>query len=222
LTEGITGTGIDLNGTTGALGGSTTFQDFEGTAGGNPDADTDDNDVLKIASIGFITETTTTSDADLAFTFSNIDADGDATATQTLNVHIEGSTTFVGTAEAETVEGTAGDDSLTGGAGNDFFVLEVTNGGHDDILDFVSGSDQILVDIGDGLTIGTAATLAAANFHTGDETAAATWDGGTGNEFVFNDATNELWYSANGTGNDLINLASIATGIPVATDIQTF
>ena len=118
--------------------------------------------------------------------------------------------------------GHADGDTLNGGAGNDKFVLQLNSGSHDTIGDFVSGADQILVDNGSGLIIGTASTVDLANFHTGDETVAATWNGGTGKEFVFNTATHELWYSANGTGSDKIDLAHISTGVPVASDVHTF
>ena len=88
------------------------------------DADTTDNDVVKISSIGFVTTTTTTQDADLSFTFTNIDLDGDVTTTQVLKVHLEGSSTFVGTTAAEAIEGTSANESLTGNGNNDVFVLE--------------------------------------------------------------------------------------------------
>jgi Ca2+-binding RTX toxin-like protein len=132
-----------------------------------------------------------------------------------------GNDTLNGGAGNDILIGGAGNDTLTGGLGNDVFLLQVTNGGKDTILDFSSGSDQILVDNGSGLTIGTSAPVAAANFHTGDETVAATWNGGTGKEFVFNAATQELWYSANGTGSDKIDLAHISSGVPVAADVHT-
>ena len=122
----------------------------------------------------------------------------------------------------DTLIGNADGDTLNGGAGNDKFVLQLNSGSHDTIGDFLSGVDQILVDNGSGLIVGTAATVDLANFHTGDETVAATWNGGTGKEFVFNTASHELWYSANGTGTDKIDLAHISTGVPVATDIHTF
>ena len=136
-----------------------------------------------------------------------------------------------GAAGIDTLNGNGGDDilignadgdTLNGGAGNDKFVLPLNSGSHDTIGDFVSGVDQILVDNGSGLTIATAGTVDLANFHTGDETVAATWDGGTGKELVFNTATHELWYSANGTGTDKIDLAHISTGVPAATDVHTF
>ncbi|MDO9459358.1 MAG: hypothetical protein Q7N95_04485, partial [Alphaproteobacteria bacterium] len=173
----------------------------------------------------------------LLFDITAVDGDGD-TSTTSLHVDLLGGSnvvsglTLTGTSDEDvlvggtgndTLIGGAGDDTLTGGTGNDLFVLQASNGGHDDILDFVSGADDIVVDIASlNLTIGTSVVLDAANFHTGDENVAATWNGGTGNEFAFNAGTGELWYSANGMGTDLVNLASIATGIPVATDIHTF
>jgi Ca2+-binding RTX toxin-like protein len=121
----------------------------------------------------------------------------------------------------DTLIGNADGDTLNGGAGNDTFVLNLSTLGHDTIADFTSGSDQILVDTGSGLTIGTAATVSATNFHTGDESVAATWNGGTGKEFVFNGTSHELWYSANGTGTDKIDVAHMTTGVPAATDVHT-
>ncbi len=44
---------------------------------------------------------------------------------------------------------------------------------------------------------------------------AATWNGGAGKEFVFNTASHELWYFADGTGTDKIDLAHISTGVQV-------
>ena len=116
----------------------------------------------------------------------------------------------------------AGNDFLTGGLGNDTFVLNVVNGGHDTLVDFTSLADQIFVNTGDGLPIGTAVTLDPANLHYGNEAVAATWNGGTGKEFVFNAGTQELWYSANGTGSDKVDLAHVSTGVPVAADVHTF
>jgi len=214
-TESLTGSGVDFNGAvgTGATGASTTTEAFSAT--------TVDNDVVKISDIGLITTTTTTQAADLQFGVTNVDADGDTTTTQTLDVQITG-TTMTGTASADVLQSSAGNDTMTGLGGNDLFVLQASNGGHDNIMDLVSGADQIVVDIASlNLTIGTSTTVAAADFHTGDETAAATWNGGTGNEFVFNATTHELWFSANGTGTDKVDLAHISSGVPVATDVHT-
>ena len=125
----------------------------------------------------------------------------------------------------DTLTGGGGNDTLTGGTGDDLFVLagSLANG-HDTIVDFSSGNDDIFVDVASqGATIGTATTVAAADLHTGDETLVATWAGGSGaNEFVFNSTTHELWYSADGTGNDKIDLAHMSTGVPANTDLHTF
>jgi Ca2+-binding RTX toxin-like protein len=125
----------------------------------------------------------------------------------------------------DVLNGGGGNDTLLGGTGNDLFVLTGSAAnGHDTILDFVSGTDDIFVDVASqSLTLGTAANVAAANFHTGDENVGTTWNGGSGgNEFVFNTTTHELWYSADGSGNDKVNLAHISTGVPQNTDVHTF
>jgi hypothetical protein len=66
--------------------------------------------------------------------------------------------------------------------------------------------------------------VAAANFHTGtDQTPSAAWNGGAGgNEFYFNTTNGNLYYSASGTGSDTVQLAHMATGVPVATDVHVF
>jgi len=161
-TEGITGSGIDLNGATGDSGGSSGTESFS--------AATVDNDVIKISDIGFVTSESTTEDADLQFNFSNIDSDGDTTAGQILNVHIEGTTTFDGTDSAEAIQGSAngdtidgaggndiiygaaGDDDLTGGSGVDTFVYDLgADEGSDTITDFDHTSDVLsFSDVVDG------------------------------------------------------------------------
>ena len=143
-----------------------------------------------------------------------------------------GADTIRGGSAADTITGGAGSDSLTGNGGNDQFVLASTAAanGHDDILDFSSGNDDIFVDVASQAnTVGTANALGAGNFHSvtgaagATETDANSWNGGTGsNEFLYNQSTKELWYSANGTGTDRVDLAHMATGVPVAADVHTF
>ena len=154
-TEGITGTGINLNKVTGALGGSTGFQDFEGTAGGLPDAPTNDNDVLKIESMGFVTSTNVTSDVSLNFlNVSVIDADGDATAAQSINVTVSGDATYVGTVNDEMFQGSAANETMTGGGGNDIFDFNNMTDAADHVTDFHVGNvatdpNADVLDIGD-------------------------------------------------------------------------
>jgi hypothetical protein len=79
--NGLTGNAINLNGATGANGGSSATSNLTAF-------DPTDNDVLKIVDIGFVQQTSGTIDANLDFSFKLADADGDQTATQHLPVLI--------------------------------------------------------------------------------------------------------------------------------------
>ncbi|WFT82649.1 DUF5801 repeats-in-toxin domain-containing protein [Methylobacterium sp. CB376] len=79
--NGLTGNAIDLNGATGANGGSSATSNLTAW-------DPTDNDVLKITDIGFVQQTSGTINANLDFSLALVDADGDATATQHINVNI--------------------------------------------------------------------------------------------------------------------------------------
>jgi T1SS-143 domain-containing protein len=102
-TEGVTGSGYNLNGNIGVSGASTgatlAFGDESGEGSkSNPvetgEAGTWDGDVVKIVDMGFVTSSTP--DALLTFDVVVTDADGDSTGTQTLNVTIAGGNTFTG------------------------------------------------------------------------------------------------------------------------------
>ena len=79
--NGLTGNAINLNGATGANGGSNATSNLTAW-------DPTDNDVLKIVDIGFVQQTSGTIDASLDFAFAVADADGDTTATQHIPVNI--------------------------------------------------------------------------------------------------------------------------------------
>ncbi|MBR0874835.1 hypothetical protein JQ633_31075 [Bradyrhizobium tropiciagri] len=79
--NGLTGDAINLNGATGANGGSS-------ATSGLTAWDPTDNDVLKIVDIGFVQQTSGTIDANLDFAFKVADADGDATALQHIVVGV--------------------------------------------------------------------------------------------------------------------------------------
>ena len=231
----VSGTGVNFN-------GLTTFDDDTATDGAStatqafgPQAE---QDTLKISDIGLITSVTTTQNGDLQFGVTNIDADGDTTATSTLDVQITG-TTMNGTSSADVLQSSAGNETMTGNGGPDFFVLDghslspnVGAGGHDTLADFLSGTDDILVDIASQpATVGTSTVISDSGpttdqFQTSnvfDETNANAWNESTAtNKFFFNETSDELWYSANGTGSDRIDLAHISTGVVAATDIHTF
>jgi hypothetical protein len=79
--NGLTGNAINLNGATGAGGGSSATSSLTAW-------DTADQDVLKIVDIAFVQQTSGTIDANLDFAFALVDADGDPTATQHLLVNV--------------------------------------------------------------------------------------------------------------------------------------
>ncbi|WP_292571448.1 Ig-like domain-containing protein, partial [Mesorhizobium sp.] len=142
-TEGITGSGIDLNKATGDTGGSSGTEAF-----------TSDNDVIKFTDIGFVTATTTPQNADLTFDVTVKDADGDTSTAQQLDVHVVNGVTYTGTADAETMQGTANDDTLNGNGGND--ILEGFAGA--DTLNGGDGNDLLIGGLGhDTLTGGAGA-----------------------------------------------------------------
>ena len=108
-TEGVSGSGYNLNGNVGVSGASTgntlTFSNESGEGSkSNPveagEAGTWDGDVVKITDLGFVTSSTP--DAHLAFNVVVTDADADATPAQTLNVTIEGDKIFTGGVGADT------------------------------------------------------------------------------------------------------------------------
>ena len=125
----------------------------------------------------------------------------------------------------DVIIGGAGNDSLTGGPGNDKFVLQGSGGGLDTIVDFAS-ADDILVDIASqSLTIGTAVGIAANEFGIGNDPTAGLGSFGAGSttRFYFEQDTNTLWHSADGSVAAAIQLAQIGTGIDVQqADMKVF
>ena len=90
---------------------------------------------------------------------------------------------------------------------------------HHTITDFNAG-DLILIDVASqDLTINTSAL--ATFTQVNDANQDASWNG-TANQFLFNTQHNELYYSADGTLANAIDLAQISTGVPAANAIHTF
>jgi VCBS repeat-containing protein len=93
------------------------------------------------------------------------------------------------------LNGGAGHDVLNGGAGADLFVFADALGGSnvDAIQDFASGVDRIVLDhsVFTGLATGT---LAASAFVLG------TGAGDADDRIIYNQATGELWFDADGNG----------------------
>jgi Ca2+-binding RTX toxin-like protein len=105
---------------------------------------------------------------------------------------------------------------LTGGAGNDHFVFEEAGTGAD-ITDFASGVDKIRLDATGMTALGTTGNFSAGDerFHAG--AAAAEAD----DRVIWNAATGELWYDADGSGaGAAVHIAILQPGATVvATDI---
>jgi len=191
------------------------------------------------------TTVTTTGTKELSFDVTVTDHDSDSSSV-TIGITVDGdhtltgasgiSNSIVGGTSADTLIGSTKDDTLTGNGGNDRFVLDghsvspgVGAGGHDTITDFVSLADGIFVDVASqNLTINTSTLISAGQITNstvtgGTENDASAWSANaSANKFFFNATTQELWYSANGTGSDKVDLAHVSTGIPVAQDVHTF
>ena len=134
-----------------------------------------------------------------------------------------GNDTLVGASfEADTLIGNAGNDVLSGGSGGDSLVFDVAPGAAnaDLITEFVSGSDRIVID-GDA----HAATGPSGQFAAGDGRFAANTSGmaaDTSDRVIYNTATGELWYDADGNGAGARQLIATLQGAPTlaATDIH--
>jgi VCBS repeat-containing protein len=136
-----------------------------------------------------------------------------------------GNDLLFGNGGVDVLIGGGGDDLLVGGAGDDDFVLQASGGGVDTIADFLSGSDDIFVDVANlSLTVGTAQNLAAGEFASGTDTNVGGFaDSGSSDvRFFFETDAQTLWYSSTGVEADKIALAQISTGVPAASDIQVF
>ncbi|MCA6103878.1 beta strand repeat-containing protein [Bradyrhizobium australafricanum] len=179
----------------------------------------------KVDLVGVGVSSTTNVSEDLSFNVSTIDGDGD-TASSTINININGTTTLLGTAGNDVIVAGPTNETLTGNGGDDKFVLNLS--AHDIISDFNSG-DTLLLDVaGLSLPTGVSNALTAGQFTssavTGQtENNASAWnESASTNKFFFNNTTQELWYSANGTGSDKVDLAHVSTGVPAATNVHIF
>jgi Ca2+-binding RTX toxin-like protein len=134
-----------------------------------------------------------------------------------------GNDTLVGASfEADTLIGNAGNDVLDGGGGGDRLVFNVAPGaGNADlIVGFASGSARIVLD-GDA----HAATGPSGVFAAGDGRFVANTSGmatDTSDRVIYNSATGELWYDADGNGAGARQLVATLQGAPAlaATDIE--
>jgi Ca2+-binding RTX toxin-like protein len=212
-------TGLDLNDrvTVSTADGYNRIE-IENPLAPSSDLDNLNGDTFDIGSYAFV-RTNGGTTLDMSFGTTQTDTDGDS-ATGSIGLTLDpssGDNAFGGGPGNDTLIGGAGNDTLTGGTGADTFVFDGHSqaaNGIDSITDFLSGTDEIVVDVASlNLTISAASLIDPANFHIGDEADTATWSGGSGTEFVSNSTSHTLWYSADGTGNDKIELANISTGV---------
>jgi len=135
---------------------------------------------------------------------------------------MDGDDSINGGSGADLIVGGAGNDALIGGTGNDTFVFNTAQNqaGVDAIADFVSGTDHIVLSKADAFAslVGSAgATTLGADFNT---------VGQSGGHIVYDSASGNLYYDANGGGHTLSGggadsvLFATLTGHPtlVATD----
>ena len=118
---------------------------------------------------------------------------------------------------ADRLSGAGGNDTLSGGADADHFIFGAAPGAAnaDFITDFASGADKIRLDASAMTALG-----AGGNFSVGDT---RFWDGGAAHDaddrVIFDAATGQLWYDADGTGASAAQLIATVSGTVVSTDI---
>jgi len=138
---------------------------------------------------------------------------------------LDGGTNSTGGSGIDTLTGGAGNDvliasrlgvdSLTGNGGSDTFVLH-GDGAASVTINDLGPTDQIVVDVANlNLTINTAQLASFTSAPTGanDQTHDSTF---AANQFFFNTTTDHLYYSADHTAANAVDLAHISTGLPAA------
>jgi Ca2+-binding RTX toxin-like protein len=123
-----------------------------------------------------------------------------------------GANTLLGTANNDTLFGAAGNDTLTGGLGNDTFRFNATNQGNDAITDFAPGTDKLLF-------VNTAfGNLAQGTLHAGNfVSSAAPAPTQAAPQFLYNSATGQLAFDADGTGGGVAVSIVVLVGTPALT-----
>jgi serralysin len=123
---------------------------------------------------------------------------------------------LIGGVGRDRLEGGASVDTLNGGEGIDAFVFDSTPGAGnvDVVLDFVSGTDKILLDEDIFAALGVTGTLAGVGINAASLRSGAA-AGDADDRLIYNVATGALFYDADGTG--ALAQAQIAsfTSLPV-------
>ncbi len=125
--------------------------------------------------------------------------------------HLEGADgddILLGGLGSDTLSGGLGSDVLTGGGGADAFNFQSASDGADEVTDFVSGTDHILVSasgFGGGLAPGGSVSLVS-----GSDPVAS--DGG--GVFLYDTDNGQLLWDADGNGSGAAELVATFTGAP--------
>jgi Ca2+-binding RTX toxin-like protein len=123
----------------------------------------------------------------------------------------------------DTINGRGGNDALTGGLGADTFVFDTAPaaGNVDQVTDFVSASDRLNFDNATFTALGADGNFAAADarFAAG---AGFTSGRDASDRIVYDTATGNLYYDADGSGTEAAQLVATLQGHPAlaATDIS--
>jgi Ca2+-binding RTX toxin-like protein len=120
---------------------------------------------------------------------------------------------ILGNNGANVLDGKGGADTLAGSAGADSFAFTTAVGGGnvDRIVDFAGGTDRIALDDAIFAGIGTPGAFDAASFVTGNAAADGT------DRIVYNAATGQLFYDADGSGAGAAILFATLDGKPALT-----
>jgi Ca2+-binding RTX toxin-like protein len=125
----------------------------------------------------------------------------------------QGNDTLIGGGGNDTLDGALGNDLLTGGGGNDSFRFATALGASniDQIFDFNSVADRILLENAVFTAAGAAGTLAASAFRIGASA------GDADDRIIYNNATGALIYDSNGTGaGGATQFATLSTGLALS------
>jgi Ca2+-binding RTX toxin-like protein len=129
---------------------------------------------------------------------------------------LDGDDVLKGGTGNDELSGGLGADLLTGGAGNDRFVFDTDpgiGGNTDWINDFVKGQDNLVLDIDVFAGIGGAVTLDATHFRAGAHVTAQDGD----DHVLYDTASGNLYYDADGSGFDAAILVASLAGMPAIT-----
>jgi Ca2+-binding RTX toxin-like protein len=117
-----------------------------------------------------------------------------------------GRDSIAGDTGADRIDGGAGRDRPTGDAGADHFVFSTRAGGADRIADFTHGSDDLWLARSAFAALGTAVTAGELQLGTAARDA--------NDHLIYDRATGQLWYDADGKGGAAKVLFAVLEGDP--------